>query len=123
MATGLGRRHRTLGQPDAKLHCEVSAASRKSLALYYYTVDRNSRPSTRSTDYRARLGDSLRKATLIWLDKQAVHLYSKAKVRFGFSDRVEQDSWGSLQTRRPRCQKILEVGLTKSAWMFFSLKP
>jgi len=59
--------------------------SRKSLALYYYTVG----PDTvemRSTNYHARPGDGLVKSTMIWLDKQAVDLYSKAKTRFGFSD-------------------------------------
>ena len=60
--------------------------SRNSLALYYYTIDRNPGPRTRSTDYRARPGDGVRKSALIWLDKQAVHLYSRAKARFGFSD-------------------------------------
>jgi hypothetical protein len=60
--------------------------SRNSLALYYYTIDRNPMPRTRSTDYRARPGDGVRKSALIWLDKQAVHLYSRAKARFGFSD-------------------------------------
>jgi hypothetical protein len=60
--------------------------SRNSLALYYYTLDSSEARSVRSTDYRARPGDGLRKAALIWLDKQAVRLYSKAKERFGFSD-------------------------------------
>ncbi|HUI79980.1 MAG TPA: 2OG-Fe(II) oxygenase [Bryobacteraceae bacterium] len=60
--------------------------SRKSLALYYYTIDSDSRPDTRSTNYRARPNDGLRKSALIWLDKQAVHYYSLAKARFGFSD-------------------------------------
>jgi hypothetical protein len=60
--------------------------SRKSLALYYYTIDRNPRPRTRSTDYRARPGDGVRKSAMIWLDKKAVHVYSRAKARFGFSD-------------------------------------
>ncbi len=62
------------------------SVSRNSLALYYYTLDSNSKPRTRSTDYRARPGDGVRKSALIWLDKQAVHLYSRAKARFGFSD-------------------------------------
>lgn len=60
--------------------------TRKSLALYYYTIDRNSRLNTRSTNYRARPGDGVRQSALIWLDKQAVNLYSRAKARFGFSD-------------------------------------
>jgi len=33
-----------------------------------------------------RPGDGWKKSALIWLDKQAVNLYSRAKVRFGFSD-------------------------------------
>lgn len=61
-------------------------ASRKSLALYYYTIDSDAKPDTRSTNYRARPNDGVRKSALIWLDKQAVHYYSKAKARFGFSD-------------------------------------
>jgi hypothetical protein len=72
------------GFPDP-LNCP-EGVSRNSLALYYYTVDGNSSSRARSTNYRARPGDSLRKSTLIWLDKQAVDLYSRAKVRFGFSD-------------------------------------
>jgi hypothetical protein len=61
--------------------------SRNSLALYYYTMDSSESRSVRSTDYRARPEDGFRKAALIWLDKQAVRLYSKAKERFGFSDK------------------------------------
>ncbi len=60
--------------------------SRKSLALYYYTLDEVSRVSPRSTDYRARPSDGLWKSALIWADKKAVDLYSRAKYRFGFSD-------------------------------------
>lgn len=60
--------------------------SRKSLAFYYYTVDTEEKSAVRSTNYRARPGDGLKKSVLIWLDKQAVHLYSKAKTIFGFSD-------------------------------------
>jgi hypothetical protein len=60
--------------------------SRKSLALYYYVAESATSRNIRSTNYRARPGDGLPKAALIWLDKQAVHLYSQAKARFGFSD-------------------------------------
>ena len=60
--------------------------SRKSLALYYYLTDSATVRGPSSTNYRARPGDGLRKSALIWLDKQAVHLYSRAKARFGFSD-------------------------------------
>jgi len=71
------------GFPDP-LTCPASQ-SRKSLALYYYTAeDANLIP--RSTDYRARPKDNLKDRAMIWLDKKAVDLYSRAKVRFGFSD-------------------------------------
>jgi hypothetical protein len=66
------------------LACPENTA-RKSLALYYYTADSSSQ-RIRSTNFRARPGDGVRKAALIWLDKQAVHLYSRMKARFGFSD-------------------------------------
>jgi hypothetical protein len=61
--------------------------SRKSLALYYYTAEDGARTAIRSTDYRSRPGDGIRKSAMIWLDKQAVNLYSRAKARLGFSDR------------------------------------
>jgi Rps23 Pro-64 3,4-dihydroxylase Tpa1-like proline 4-hydroxylase len=72
------------GFPDA-LQCPDNA-SRKSLALYYYTVDNDAGAHARSTDYRARPSDGVVKSALIWLDKIAVDLYSRAKARFGFSD-------------------------------------
>jgi hypothetical protein len=60
--------------------------TRKSLALYYYTVEQDSKAAARSTNYRARPTDSVAESAMIWLDKTAVDLYSRAKVRFGFSD-------------------------------------
>lgn len=60
---------------------------RKSLALYYYTLDADSANAS-STNYCARSSDSIRKKTLVWLDKKALDLYSRAKARFKFSDRV-----------------------------------
>ena len=62
------------------------AVSRKSLALYYYTTERESHSTARSTNYHARPNDGRGKAAMIWLDKQALNLYSRAKARFGFSD-------------------------------------
>lgn len=59
---------------------------RKSLALYYYTLDTREDFSGHSTDYFARPQDGWGKAAMIWLDKKAVDLYSRAKARFGFSD-------------------------------------
>ena len=72
------------GFPDP-LQCP-EGQSRKSLALYYYTVELDEKFRVRSTDYFARPQDSRRKAAMIWLDKKAVDLYSRAKARFGFSD-------------------------------------
>jgi 2OG-Fe(II) oxygenase superfamily len=72
------------GFPDP-LRCP-ERATRNSLALYYYTVEEGPKLAARSTDYRARPLDSRKKAALIWLDKHAVHIYSRIKQRFGFSD-------------------------------------
>lgn len=72
------------GFPDP-LTCPENQ-SRKSLALYYYTAENNSTFASHSTDYFARPQDSWAKSVIIWLDKKAVDLYSRAKVRFGFSD-------------------------------------
>lgn len=74
--------------------------SRKSLALYYYTVSGNEKISVRSTNYRARPGDRLSKAVLIWLDKKAVDLYSRAKARFGFSDDFASKLLGRISRKK-----------------------
>jgi Rps23 Pro-64 3,4-dihydroxylase Tpa1-like proline 4-hydroxylase len=60
--------------------------SRKSLALYYYTAEEEANAVARSTDYHARPADSGKERFMIWLDKTAVDLYSRAKTTFGFSD-------------------------------------
>jgi Rps23 Pro-64 3,4-dihydroxylase Tpa1-like proline 4-hydroxylase len=79
------------------LHCP-QGQSRKSLALYYYTIDHN--VTARSTNYRARPKDGAVKSALIWLDKEAVDLYSRAKARFGFSDEVASKILGFLSRKR-----------------------
>lgn len=73
--------------------------SRKSLALYYYTVEKSGR-SARATNYRARPEDGLGKSALIWLDKQAVNLYSKAKTKFGFSDEFASKILGRISKKK-----------------------
>jgi len=60
--------------------------SRKSVALYYYTLGPRAEVAVRSTNYRARPNDGFFKSMMIWLDKEVVDLYSRAKARFGFSD-------------------------------------
>jgi len=74
--------------------------SRKSLAFYYYTLEQDAKTAAKSTNYRARPGDGLAKSSLIWLDKQAVDLYSRAKTRFGFSDEVASKVLGFLSGKK-----------------------
>jgi len=86
------------GFPDP-LTCP-EGESRKSIALYYYTIDQGTKPAVHSTDYFARPQDSWRKALMIWLDKKAVDLYSRAKARFGFSDEFASKVLGFLSGKK-----------------------
>lgn len=86
------------GFPE-KLRCP-EGVSRKSLALYYYTAEPGAHFSRQSTDYHARPTDGKTKATLIWLDKQAVRLYSRAKERFGISDNAASRILGFLSRKK-----------------------
>jgi hypothetical protein len=74
--------------------------SRKSLAFYYYTAEDHTPTRVRSTNYRARPEDSALKSALIWLDKKAVDLYSRAKARFGFSDDAISRILGALSKKK-----------------------
>jgi Rps23 Pro-64 3,4-dihydroxylase Tpa1-like proline 4-hydroxylase len=74
--------------------------SRKSLALYYYTLDETIEVSVRSTDYRPRPQDGMWKSAAIWMDKKAVDLYSRAKTRFGFSDELASKVLGRLAGKK-----------------------
>ncbi len=74
--------------------------SRKSLALYYYTIEPDGRVGEHSTDYFARPQDGWKKAAMIWLDKKAVDLYSRAKARFGFSDAFASKVLGFLSRKK-----------------------
>jgi Rps23 Pro-64 3,4-dihydroxylase Tpa1-like proline 4-hydroxylase len=73
--------------------------TRKSLALYYYTVEAGD-VQARSTNYRPRPEDGPVKSALIWLDKKAVEVYSKGKARFGFSDELASKILGFLSRKR-----------------------
>jgi len=87
--------HRSLhGFPDP-LACPPGQF-RKSIALYYYTVEPETKFTGHSTDYFARPQDGWGKASMIWLDKKAVDLYSRAKARFGFSDEFASKILGFL---------------------------
>ena len=74
--------------------------SRKSLALYYYTLEPRGEAVVRSTNYHARPGDGVLKTAMIWLDKEAVDLYSRLKARFGFSDDFASRILGLISGRK-----------------------
>jgi hypothetical protein len=59
--------------------------SRKSLQLYYYTVDRVA-AVPRATTYFARPDDSPLRRLLVRMDNRLIHLYSALKRRLGTSD-------------------------------------
>ena len=86
------------GFPE-KLACP-EYASRRSLALYYYTVERDSSYVAHSTNYQSRPEDSKGKAALIWLDKKAVHLYSRAKEKFGIGDDLASKVLGFFSQKK-----------------------
>jgi hypothetical protein len=74
--------------------------SRKSLALYYYTLEPAGKAVVRSTNYHARPGDGILKTAMIWLDKEAVDLYSRLKARYGFSDDFASRILGLISCRK-----------------------
>ncbi len=86
------------GFPDP-LTCP-DGQTRKSLALYYYTAEPGAKLTAHSTDYFARPQDGWGKTAMIWLDKKAVDLYSRAKARFGFSDEFASKVLGWLSRKR-----------------------
>ena len=77
---------------------------RRSLALYYYTAEDEAEDHVvpQTTNYQARPGDGMRKAALIWADKQLVHLYSSVKSRWGMSDDLASRSLGWIKRRKRR---------------------
>ncbi len=85
------------GFPDA-IQCP-EGTTRKSVALYYYTVEADGAHAA-STNYRSRPGDGWR-ALPIWLDKKAVAVYSTLKRRLGLSDDFASKVLGWL-SRRPK---------------------
>jgi hypothetical protein len=69
------------GHPDG-LTCPPGMA-RRSMALYYFTREHDA--VRRSTNYRARPDDGLRKVA-IGADRIALDVYDRAKRRLGISD-------------------------------------
>lgn len=70
------------GFPDP-IQCP-EGMTRKSIALYYYT-DANKQIAVRSTNYKARPDDGIKKV-FIYLDKQLINLYTLIKRAFGLND-------------------------------------
>ena len=66
----------------------------------HYTEEQGTNLMAHSTNYRARPADSLAQAALIWLDKQAVDIHSRAKARFGFSDDFASRVLGLLSRKK-----------------------
>ena len=71
------------GHPEP-LRCPEGVA-RRSLALYYFSVENN--PLVRSTDYRARPGDGAH-AIMIYADKQMLRAFDWTKRHLGVSDQT-----------------------------------
>lgn len=86
------------GFPDP-LTCP-EGESRKSIALYYYTLEPGGKIAVHSTDYFSRPQDGWGKSAMIWLDKELVDLYSRAKARFGFSDEFASKVLGFLSRKK-----------------------
>ncbi len=87
------------GYPDP-IGCPAGT-TRKSLALYYYTVEPDAPRGGGFTQYRARPSDSS-KRWLIWLDTKAIHGYTWLKRKLGFSDNLASRLLGWLSRWRGR---------------------
>ena len=83
------------GHPEP-MRCPPGTA-RRSLALYYFTVEEH--PVVRSTEYRARPGDGAR-SILIYLDKQVLRGYDQVKRRLGISDRAASNLLARIEKLR-----------------------
>lgn len=90
--------HSYHGFPE-KLRCP-EGVSRKSIALYYYTIEADGNLTGQSTNYQARPTDGKAKSALIWLDKKAVHLYTRAKQKFGISDHAASKVLGFFSRKK-----------------------
>jgi len=84
------------GHPEP-MECP-DGVSRRSLALYYFSVEED--PLVRSTEYRARPGDGSR-ALLIYADKTMLRTYDWAKRRIGLSDQAASKLLWRLERLRP----------------------
>jgi hypothetical protein len=87
------------GYPDRI--CCPETVTRKSIALYYYTIEEGSSVA-RATNYRARPGDGVLKSAAIWVDKVFLHAYTRIKRALGLSDSFASAVLKRLPSRRPR---------------------
>ncbi len=74
--------------------------SRKSLQLYYYTVDESADAVPVATTYYARPEDSRLKRFLVRLDNRALSFYDTAKRRLGISDTLVSRIMAALGGRK-----------------------
>ncbi|MET0902838.1 MAG: 2OG-Fe(II) oxygenase [Acidimicrobiales bacterium] len=73
--------------------------ARRSLALYYFTIENH--VVRHATDYRSRPGDGISGKLKIWIDKKALATYDLLKTPLRLSDGVVSRALGALN-RRPR---------------------
>jgi hypothetical protein len=85
------------GYPDP-ITCPAGV-TRKSLALYYYTLDGAGDCSPRATRYRARPGDGAR-AVLVWADNKLLSAYTALKRRLGLSDALASKVLGLFKRKK-----------------------
>ncbi len=85
------------GSPNP-LSCP-KGTSRKSIALYYYTLEK--KPAKSATNYQARPNDGYKK-TLIWLDKKLISVYSFLKGKLGLSDRLVSSILNSFSNKKSK---------------------
>jgi 2OG-Fe(II) oxygenase superfamily len=71
--------------------------SRRSLAIYYFTQELE--PVARSTEYKARPGDGLKRIP-IYLDKQALRSYDFLRRKLKFSDQFANRIMKSLNRKK-----------------------
>jgi hypothetical protein len=90
--------HSYHGHPEP-LRCP-DGRTRKSIILYYYTVDDALQPPPKATNYRPRPGDSAGKRFMVWADGRALALYYRLKRRYKFSDKVASRVLARLFPRR-----------------------
>ena len=83
------------GHPEP-LRCPEGQA-RRSLALYYFTVEPH--VHARSTNYRSRPGDGAQRV-LIYLDKGALRVYDALKRHLRLSDGFVSRALGAVSRRR-----------------------